>query len=492
MRRYQLKRNLQSSPNKIYYEYECCKGPWLTTVNVSKSTGWTVDAYNIQTIDRANPNCQEMLKAEYPNTNWALNRVVLQRGNNHGSYGHNWRWHVNCVQVDLQSTPQASCALTRAGFSRQFNRHNDVGVIYLDELNFNCPNKDSVLLGTRIDSLGSYSMYFAGYVTCCDVKTQVPNSDFDDKFVQIKSYRLKQCLTYNDNTKKAEVRPCTSSSDTLYNTFYVEPANVYRQHILKLRPYRTGEPDALGVYLQVSKEGQVYFDTNSIKVSETAVEYTKDGIIYNPHIKSYVVASKSGDVVAQKKVEAGFESLWKFEEKAPPTKHVNLGKVCSKENLGTHMWNQGGCPYRPVIGFGGPTAVPKAQLTVPEDASKMMFVQSVRFYIRDKGTSDASIARIMFTYSPDPEDKYNPTPTEWTVGASDSSKLDHQDCGLLPNEYITELRIVPQTSGPVSSRSIAGVWWKTSSGHTCTVRRRRRVSNVACTSPITVVYHDMH
>lgn len=472
LRQYQLV--WSKDVKQIHYNFLCCTGEWLLKAREERHTEFKEDAFKLITIDRLKPDCQQLMDQVQRGKNWALQGFAIQRASN-DAYEKKWRYMVKCAEIDIQSTPSRSCERKRVGTTGGFYEFWENAVGFLDALNFQCEGA-SVLQSTDITSVRSGTSNYwklIGHATCCDVETGiVPISEkYQDTFIQIKYNKQDKCLIYNDKSRGAEVGSC-DNSDKVYNTFYVEPANVGKEDIVMLRPYRKGESDALEYYLRVNEQGLVFFyvpvGNKDPKWKEYGVQLL-DTQLYAPKTGMYVMVSQpDGRLVGKQAGEKGYETQWEYEQRTPPTKHANLGKVCSPENLRASKWNQVGCPYLPVIGMGGSTAAGNSTLTVPNDASKMMFVKSARFFIRNKDTPNALIAGIKLNYSPDPADPKK-EPFELTVHAPDAVNLPYIDCELPPNEYITQLRIIPQKKGVLATRAISGVWWKTSAGKTCMV-----------------------
>jgi hypothetical protein len=154
--------------------------------------------------------------------------------------------------------------------------------------------------------------------------------------------------------------------------------------------------------------------------------------------------------------------MWNLVKQPSPLIVNNLGDVCSNATLSKFNWNQNACPFaQPVVGTGSKKYEATARLVAPTELSKMTLVKEAQFYIRNNGSSNASIAAMKFYY--------NEGDPIWSPFSADVPSLPYISCPLAENEYITKLKIVPQISGPIESRDIAGVIWETNLNEKCKV-----------------------
>lgn len=154
--------------------------------------------------------------------------------------------------------------------------------------------------------------------------------------------------------------------------------------------------------------------------------------------------------------------MWNLVKQPSPLIVNNLGDVCSAATLSKLGWTKKECPFAtPVVGTGSKKYEVTARVVAPDDLNKMTLVKQVQFFIRNSGSSNASIAAIKFYY--------NEGDPVWSPLSNDAPSLPSVSCYLAENEYITKAKTVPQISGPITTRGVQGVIWETNLKKKCKV-----------------------
>lgn len=481
LKQYQLVRG--ASGGTIYYKYTCCKGSWLQ-LSGSKtiSTSWQENAYDLFTIVRNSISCPDGMGIQ----GW-----FLERGNNNNNQPNRfWRYNVSCVPAKSTSCYSKELPKHIAWTITVFQKH----IFYLDRHNVDCPNDASFLKSSSIrlsyetcvkgkpecgklrEGLTIENTPFWQYtITCCNAP--VDGSEYDYNVVQVVNMRRKLCVEVKTNTKgdvwdtrlgtcgTQNTGMCQDSgcNDISYiaNKFYVEPGTAQNQHVLKLHPYLD-----TGVAMdRVMAEG--YNDEVVFKLNASGLVYnSSSNLIHFPESNHKLAASNGNWDPLRVSATSGYDDnyvyQWTLVKQPSPVIVNNLGNVCSTATLSTLKWGKKECPFaQPVVGTGGKKYEATAVVVAPEDLNKMTLVKEVHFYIRNDGSSNALIAAMKFYY--------NDGDPVWSPASADPTSLPFVSCVLAENEYITKAKIIPQASGPITTRGVQGVIWETNLNNKCKV-----------------------
>lgn len=445
----------------IYYQYTCCKGgDWIQLGKTQTFvTTWQDGIGDARMIDRNALSCP---------SGTALQGFFLQRGGpTYGVADNLWRYNISCVSVKYGQCAQRTLP------TQDFGDYSGktYGIRYLDRQDIAC-NDGNVLQYSKPQTWCTYrddaGCKLAYTIVCCSVRTgdaPLP-SQYDNTIIKIQSLDTKQCLQFQkaEPLASATTGPCDNAGGAI-NQFYVEGYtndNFYLT-MLKVRPIpASGDVPKLSINNQLDI-------TPELVVLKNDDEWNP-GIVYNEKTNEISFPQTGRKMGTQNSVVKatdanaylpGLSYGWNLVKQPSSSVIENFGSVCSDRTLSQLNWNQKACPFAPVVGTGNKRYEAAGQLAVPEDLSKMTLVSFANFFVRNSGTANASIAAVKFNY--------NEGPAVWTVRNNDVGGLPSIDCYLAENEYITKLKIIPQTSGPLPSRGVGGLVWETNLKNKCKV-----------------------